>query len=1041
MKQAIGRILLLGVLTCVAPAQALDPQRSFHQYVKDAWSIEQGLPQISVLAIAQDDDGYLWVGTQAGLARFDGVRFVNFTPNDTPEIPGMMVQDLLADTAGRLWIGTYVGLAVRDQGRFRHIARRSPTGDIEQVDVRALAELPDGRIAVSTQLGLHWVEGDRLVPDAILTGVESFALLASGHALLVGGRDAIHRVDHSGIETAAVSFGAPQAAIRHLAADQDRLWAGSNAGLLVAEHGQWRSFRQHPAVAPSAIGAMRADGDGNLWVASHAGLARMRHGDLHEFIEDGEDFAHRSVRAIFEDREGNLWLGSQWQGLARLWNGWVLRYAETEGLHQPVLWSVALAADGSIWAGTHDGLSRFDGRRFHQVLAGSDLPHPNAYTLFAEEEHLWIGTRAGLALYDGHALRSLPPAFAALDGIQINGILRDRDQQLWLATMAGAYRFHDGVLQRFGEAEGLEDSRVRLLLETGDGRLLAGTQRGAYQLVGERFVALGDQSGLPRDIDVTAMLELADGSLVIGTLTEDLFLGDEGSWTRLGSDHGLPVNSPFFMAEDAEGYLWVTGIRGIYRTLVADLHALREGRIDRVHGEMLLNERGDPRSGQKGHCCNGAGLAKGFLHEHALWLPTRSGIVSMPTRGIRTNSVAPRLAVERIRRGGTWTEAEPVSGLALPADQRDLAFEFTALSFQDPESVQIRYRLRGYDRDWQLLPDGDRRSAVYTNLPPGEYVFQVIASNNTGVWAGQPATLAFSIKPHFHETGWFAGLLVAAVAVLVLVLLFLLTRRHERLRLRLQQLVEARTQELQMANRRLEEISQRDALTGLRNRRFLIEQLPADLAYLHRHLEPVGAEGPVMLLAMLDIDGFKLINDRHGHHAGDLILKQLATLLEREIRSGDYAVRWGGEEFLLVLRPMLRSQTTLVIERIRQAIESEAFDIGKARPLRLTCSIGMVEYPLTWDAPRRLGWESLVEIADYAMYRVKRGGRNGWALLRATASTRFDELPDNLATLGDAMIACGELELLHSPGLRLASDSGETLPGPDIAHFRKASCQ
>jgi diguanylate cyclase (GGDEF)-like protein len=1037
MKHAIG-LILLSLLTLAAPAHALDPQRSFHHYVRDAWTIEQGLPQISALAIAQDADAYIWVGTQGGLARFDGVRFVTFTPNDTPELPGMLVQCLLADPDGRLWIGTYLGLALREHGEFRAVPRRDADGEVETVDVRALARMSDGRMAVSTSRGLHWVEDGELVPDARLASAESFGLLTEGDALLIGSRGAVLRLDKDGIQSMPLGAELEALAPHHFAFESGRLWAGTNSGLLYSEQGRWHRFEDHPGLAHSPIDAIGFDSDDNLWIASHAGLARLRHGSVREFIEENEPFSHRSIRAVFEDRERNLWLGSQWQGVARLWNGWVERYSESEGLHTPILWSLARADDGTIWAGNNDGLSTFDGRRFHQVLKGSDLPHPNAYTLLAEDDRLWIGTRAGLAVYaDGQVLR--PQAFAAMDGIQINGILRDRRQQLWLATMGGLFRWDEAGLRRFGETEGLVDPRVRVLLEMRDGTLLAGTQRGVYRYQDGRFVAHDAERGLPGDIDVTALLELAGGSLVLGTLNEDLFLGDTAGWTRFGHEHGLPVNSPFFLAEDARGFLWVAGIRGVYRVPISDLHGLRAGHLQQARGEMLINERGDPRSGQKGHCCNGAGLGKGFFHDDTLWLPTRSGMVTMPTTGILRNEVAPKVVIERLRSDGLWASVGHGSDLVLPAGHRDLAFEFTALSFQDPASVQLRYRLRGYDRDWIMLDDGERRAAVYTNLPPGAYVFEVMGSNNAGLWSAQAATLDFAIQPHFHETGWFDLLIAAAVVALIVVLLARQRRRHERLRQRLQQLVEERTEALQDANRRLEDMSQRDVLTGLRNRRFLIEQMPPDLAYFHRHINPLGAEGPVMLLALLDIDDFKSINDRHGHRAGDLILQQLARLLEQQIRNGDYAVRWGGEEFLLVMRPMLRSQCTSVVERIRHAIESYRFDIGRAQPVALTCSIGMAEYPLTWDAPRRMDWEQLIELADHAMYKVKRGGRNGWAMLRTTATTRFDELPDSLALLADAMIACGELELLHSPALRVADHDEEALSAAKVAAFRMAS--
>src|SRR5690606_8906910 len=170
-----------------------------------------------------------------------------------------------------------------------------------------------------------------------------------------------------------------------------------------------------------------------------------------------------------------------------------------------------------------------------------------------------------------------------------------------------------------------------------------------------------------------------------------------------------------------------------------------EGRLPRLRGEMLLNERGDRHAGQQGYCCNGAGNAKGFIEQGVLWLPTRDGVVAMDTAGIDKNPVPPPVHIERVRHSGAWHGAQSVAGQRLPAAARDLAFAFTVLSFQDPRSTRLRYRLEGYDQDWHELEDPQRRSANYTNLPPGQYRFEVQGANNAGVWGEGGASLAFAL--------------------------------------------------------------------------------------------------------------------------------------------------------------------------------------------------------------------------------------------------------------------------------------------------------
>src|SRR5690606_24686028 len=324
-------------------------------------------------------------------------------------------------------------------------------------------------------------------------------------------------------------------------------------------------------------------------------------------------------------------------------------------------------------------------------------------------------------------------------------------------TTEGAYTVPRGDpaagLRHYGPAQGLADIRTRFHFRDADGRLLVATQGGVFELQGERFVPFGIDEGLPSGLDVTAIAQLADGRLVLATLTETLYFHEGGRWHALGNEQGVPANSAFFLSEH-EGDLWAAGIRGIARIPVADLHRFAAGETTRVGGEMLLNERGDPLSGQQGFCCNGAGNSKGFRDGDTLWLPSRDGVVALDIDDIEKNAVPPSMAIERLQAGDRWLQASEASQAALPADARDLSFEFTVLSFQDPKSVGVDYRLQGYDRDWRR-GDPLQRNARYTNLPPGRYVFEVRGRNNAGVSGPGNVALPFSIRPRFHETQLF----------------------------------------------------------------------------------------------------------------------------------------------------------------------------------------------------------------------------------------------------------------------------------------------
>jgi diguanylate cyclase (GGDEF)-like protein len=988
-------------------AHALDPSKSFHHYVRNSWNLEQGLPQLSVIAIAQDRPGYLWFGTQAGLSRFDGVRFTNFDLDNTPGLPSTWIQALQSDRQGRLWIGTPQGLAVRRGNQVTTIALAAGEAP-GVVDVRALQLDAQGRVLAATDRGVMIVEADALRTLHAMDEGGALSLHVDEAGLLwAGGRGRVQVFGDRKTRVLRLPAGAEAATVTSLARHDGRAWAGGDTGLYVLEGDQWRRHDEVPATT-GGVQALHEDRDGILWTSTKDTLYRLQRGRLLERIAASGPLAE--IRVFYEDRESNLWLGSNSEGASRVWNGWTRRFSRAEGLAQPLLWSVAQDPEGRTWVGSDDGVSVLEGGRFHSVVPGNQLPHPAAYTLLAEQGQTWIGTRSGAALYrDGRVQR--PRFLAAMDAAQINGMLRDRSNRLWFATSQGLYRWDGGErLHHYASQAGLQDVRVRVLLETRDGRLLVGTQSGLYEFIGERLQSIPlTGSGLEAP-HIVALHELAGGQWVAGALSEEVMLLFNGQrWTRLDKRRGIPANAPFFFGEDDDGLLWVGGLRGIYRVAVADLLMAAEDPAFRIAARTLLNERGDRHGGQKGDCCNGAGNSRGFLVDNALWLPTRDGVVVMETDQDLANNYLPESVIERVQVSGQWRAADPAADWSLPSTTRDLRFEFTTLSFQAADHIDIRYRLDGYDTDWKLLDDPHQRSATYTNLPAGEYVFEVLGTNNSGLSSRVSARLAFSIAPRFYESAWFYALLGLVLAALVMLWNRWLLRRHTRQRTVLEKLVQQRTVDLQQANQRLQAISLTDPLTGLHNRRYLAQQLPIDIAYYQRH-RGFSAGADVLAFVLLDIDHFKAINDNHGHQAGDRVLQAIAHRLRTLAREGDYVIRWGGEEFLLVFRPMPRHELHALGRRICTAIAAEPVDVPGAR-LQVTASLGLIGYVPFPDAPELLGWEQLVSLADRALYEVKANGRNGWALYEAAASPLPSLDPDLLRRDPGELVRNGHLVL------------------------------
>ncbi|HSN16986.1 MAG TPA: diguanylate cyclase, partial [Gammaproteobacteria bacterium] len=717
---------------------------------------------------------------------------------------------------------------------------------------------------------------------------------------------------------------------------------------------------------------------------------------LQRFFSSRDHEEVAQLESIYEDREHDLWLGSHAHGVTRLWNGYTRRYTVAQGITEPLVWSVAPEHGGGLWAGTANGVYLLKDGAARLAVPGSALPEPTGYVLMDDGTRLWIGTKSGVAQFaDGRVSR--PDALSALDGISISGLLQDHTGAVWIATLDGVFRYADGALTRYGMESGFHDVRCRLVFETHDGKILVGTLAGLYEFDGTRFQPVGGTGG-PMEF-ISSVAEPKPGMLVVGVFDPDLlYVYQDHRWHTIhAAQSQLPQNVPTYMTRDSSGeWLWVGGLQGIYRVRLDDLAALAAGTVDHVTPQPILSEKGRWQGSEKGLCCNGAGNARGWFDGVNLWLPTRGGVVSVDTTRIHFNNVVPNAVVEAVRYGGQWHDINggPVK---VPARTRDLAFRFSVLSFQNPDSVVLSYRLRGYEDDWQNVDDPARRTANYTNLAPGDYVFEVRGSNNAGVWAADVASASLDIEPFFYETWWFRVLAALLVILLIILGVRFQMRNLKRQQAELERMVADRTEALRQLNRQLEDASTTDPLTGLKNRRYLGQQLPADLAHFRRELEKPENSDQVIAFAIADIDHFKQINDRSGHFAGDSLLKQIGERLVASVRAGHYVVRWGGEEFLIVFRPMPRDEVAHVVDRVHKAIGEHPFLMPGGEQLTVTCSIGFTEYPFLPGAPDRVDWELLVNLADHALYAAKEAGRDKWYGLRPGPRFDVSAVRDDLA--------------------------------------------
>jgi diguanylate cyclase (GGDEF)-like protein len=438
---------------------------------------------------------------------------------------------------------------------------------------------------------------------------------------------------------------------------------------------------------------------------------------------------------------------------------------------------------------------------------------------------------------------------------------------------------------------------------------------------------------------------------------------------HLGVGDGLPNENVDGLAQDAAGRIWAATDRRLAEidpsTLRARAFGLADGTTDLGYWGGAVAQSGD------GTIFFGGG----------------DGVTILAPGASSPWTYDPPVLVTGLHAGGAPANAYDLNqreALDLPSQHRDLSVEFAALDYSGPRELQYAYRLDGYDRDW-IFTDAEHRLATYTNLPPGRYTLEVRGTNRLGAWSVRTLNVRFRAQAAWYETWWFRVAIACATVLLLLLALKTRTAMLERRQRELESIVRLHTKQLSQANIALEEMSLTDPLTGLRNRRFLVQQVEGEAAMVLRgyddwleqtdDAEPHPAD---LLFFLIDIDHFKDVNDEFGHGAGDEILTHLRERLEEVFRHSDYLIRWGGEEFLAVARGLRREDAPDLAERLRIAVERRPFTLSTGRTIVKTISIGFASFPVLERDPHAYTWWQAIESADRALYVAKEAGRNRW---------------------------------------------------------------
>ncbi|MBX3745407.1 MAG: ATP-binding protein [Verrucomicrobiae bacterium] len=797
---------LLGILPA---AFSSEPPRTrlADEFLPRPYTKEHGLPDNEVRSILQTRDGSLWVVTQRGVARFDGLRFVNFERIHAPEIEDEHLHHLAEDFDGHLWIGARDRLLLYSEYRFRAWRRSEGWRPgavlcLEPSRKGGVWSGAQGILAHTNRDRSEWF-GEEIGLDP---GHAIFALNeCPAGTLWIGTMAGLYRLDpgHARAEPADPVPRPPGHLLPTVALHRNRagdLWAlftdldpakayhGTNAWLGRLREGRWE---RHPAsdTFPITQGpqVILEDSRGDVWLSATGDrIRRVRNGSVQPLdldLPDGPD----GVMCLHEDGEGNLWMGTGWSGLWRWQPRRVTTRTVLAGLPHDNTWTLCQTSDDAVWIGTDGGLARLDEGTVQTWTASDGLARAHIRALAVDPDGtLWIGTGSGLhSLRDGQ-LHDHPFPGEWFDG-KIRALLASKDGSLWVATATALHRLQGAYRTTFNTADGLAHPDVRALHEEASGTLWIGTFGGGLQRLDQEGFRTYDTADGLSDPYVWALHEDADGTLWIGTASGLNRLRHD-RLTAFSTRHGLPDNLVNFILEDHLGRLWISHDRGIYRVARAELNAVAEGRAHQVRCVSYTTADGLPSEETNGQKSYPAGLR---ARDGRLWFPTTRGVVIFDPALHHEESAPPASVIEQVRATGTLVHntlprdpfAPPPTMLPrhrdglprLPAGSgRVIEFQFTANTFVSADHARFRCRLVGLGEEWLDL--GTRREAFFTNLDPGRYRFELIAANHHGVWQDIPAVFAFHLAPAFHQTAAFRTAGAAAIVLSVVAFLRWRTR-------------------------------------------------------------------------------------------------------------------------------------------------------------------------------------------------------------------------------------------------------------------------
>jgi diguanylate cyclase (GGDEF)-like protein len=937
------------------------------EYFPQTWDTRNGLPHNGINALAQTSDGYIWIATWEGFARFNGREFELFTRGSKAGLPDSAIKSLTATPNGELLVaGARGGVSIRKDREW------TPQFNASTMVNNAIFDSKKNIWLALEGKGLVYRDMTTKHDETIIANLRVFALLLDTEGTLwVATNKGLYSVKNKTlVKHLDRNVGLPGTSIYSLAlTSKNKLIVGTEQGAFILNDGYFTSL--HQGLSKEVISSILEDKNNDLWLGTHKhGIFRLSDRGL-EKLDDTKGLPNNRISALYQDKEESIWVGTS-SGLFRLREAPFITLTSEQGLAGNYVRSVLAHSDGSLWIGSSKGLNKLVGRKVHSI-SPTQLTSNNSISVKSilslaqgKNGQVLVGTyTSGVYKVVGNTMVPFLNKNQGLPSNEVRSILFDSKENLWIGTSSGLVKMtNKGLISQFNKQTGLPDNFIMALTEDSHGKVWIGTGVGVVSY----------QDGI---IQSYRIKEAFDAEYAFGFNVEDdvIWLATDRGLIQIdlttndikavGLKNGLPIDKLFQVIIDNNDTFWLSSNRGIIKVtreqinkVIANQNAIINVEIF-AEGVGLLNSQ-----------ANGGSTPAATLHnDGSVWFATAKGVSQVTHQRLQRMAerqipvIIEQLIVDnRDYPLALKPQKKELTHINLLAGASRITIHYAGLGFLMSEKIQYQTQLMGFDTHW--INKNSQTYTEFTNLAPGEYTFKMRAKYPNGEWQNQAATLTFIIPFYIWQTPLFKLFIIALLFSIFYLFyryrIILIQKSEEKLK----RLVAKQTLDLKKQTALFAYQAVHDQLTGLPNRRAFDEWCDNDFKEAKEHSTSLS-------LAIIDIDHFKAVNDTYSHIVGDQVIKRLSSILSELLPYCTQQVklaRWGGEEFTLLMSAN-KEQAILFCELIRTTIEKNDFS-AIAQDLTLTISIGLTDNSAVVD------YNQMITDADNALYYSKNNGRN-----------------------------------------------------------------